>query len=94
MINEGTGLPAGAPVSGLDRAACARPRTPTHSCEAPLWSLDGKEVTTIEGLITADRTHPGHGVVELMPAEGNSPLGVRVRSLPLTEEQIVAAKPI
>jgi nicotinate dehydrogenase subunit A len=29
-----------------------------RSCELPLWSIEGKSVTTIEGLGTLDRPHP------------------------------------
>src|SRR5262249_44458313 len=29
-----------------------------RSCELPVWSVDGKSITTIEGLGTADRMHP------------------------------------
>lgn len=31
--------------------------TPAHSCDTPLWSVAGKEVTTVEGL-TAAGPHP------------------------------------
>ena len=31
--------------------------TPTHSCDTPLWSVAGKEITTVEGL-TATGPHP------------------------------------
>jgi nicotinate dehydrogenase subunit A len=30
----------------------------TSSCDLPLWSVADKEITTIEGLGTADRPHP------------------------------------
>src|ERR1700742_5162834 len=29
-----------------------------YSCDTPLWSVAGKEVTTVEGLGSADRPHP------------------------------------
>lgn len=29
-----------------------------HSCDTPLWSASGREITTIEGLGTAERPHP------------------------------------
>jgi nicotinate dehydrogenase subunit A len=29
-----------------------------HACELPVWSVDGKSITTIEGLCTAERMHP------------------------------------
>jgi nicotinate dehydrogenase subunit A len=29
-----------------------------YSCDTPLWALQGKGVTTVEGLGTADRPHP------------------------------------
>ncbi len=31
---------------------------PVHSCDAPLWSVEGKAVTTVEGLGQPDRPHP------------------------------------
>jgi nicotinate dehydrogenase subunit A len=30
----------------------------TKSCDVPLWSIEGKSITTIEGLGTSDRLHP------------------------------------
>jgi nicotinate dehydrogenase subunit A len=29
-----------------------------RSCELPIWSVDGKSITTVEGLGTAERLHP------------------------------------
>ena len=29
-----------------------------RSCELPVWSVEGKAITTIEGLGTAERPHP------------------------------------
>jgi nicotinate dehydrogenase subunit A len=31
---------------------------PTHSCDTPLWSVEGKAVTTVEGLGRPGRPHP------------------------------------
>lgn len=31
---------------------------PVHSCDTPVWSLAGKEVTTVEGLGDDGRPHP------------------------------------
>jgi nicotinate dehydrogenase subunit A len=31
---------------------------PTYACDTPLWSVDGKDVTTVEGLGTDDAPHP------------------------------------
>jgi nicotinate dehydrogenase subunit A len=31
---------------------------PAYSCETPVWAVDGREVTTVEGLGTPDRPHP------------------------------------
>ena len=31
---------------------------PTHSCDTPVWSVVGKQVTTIEGLGSEDEPHP------------------------------------
>jgi nicotinate dehydrogenase subunit A len=30
---------------------------PVHSCDTPVWSVEGKEVTTVEGLVTDGRPH-------------------------------------
>lgn len=30
----------------------------TYSCDTPLWAVEGREVTTVEGLGTPDRPHP------------------------------------
>ena len=30
----------------------------TYSCDTPLWAVQGKEITTVEGLGTSDRPHP------------------------------------
>jgi nicotinate dehydrogenase subunit A len=30
----------------------------TYSCDTPLWAVQGKEVTTIEGLSSPERPHP------------------------------------
>ncbi|MFJ2297006.1 (2Fe-2S)-binding protein [Streptomyces sp. NPDC087894] len=37
---------------------------PVFSCDTPVWSLDGKEVTTVEGLGTADEPHPVAKAIE------------------------------
>ena len=31
---------------------------PVHSCDTPVWSVAGKQVTTVEGLGTDGRPHP------------------------------------
>jgi nicotinate dehydrogenase subunit A len=31
---------------------------PAYSCDTPLWSVEGRHVTTVEGLGTAERPHP------------------------------------
>ena len=31
---------------------------PVYSCDTPMWAVDGREVTTVEGLATPDRPHP------------------------------------
>lgn len=31
---------------------------PVHSCDTPVWSVAGKDVTTVEGLGGDDRPHP------------------------------------
>ena len=31
---------------------------PVQSCDTPLWSASGREITTIEGLGSAERPHP------------------------------------
>ena len=32
--------------------------TPAYACDMPLWAAQNKEITTVEGLGTADRPHP------------------------------------
>lgn len=32
--------------------------TPVHSCDTPLWSVEGKSVTTVEGLSGSGQPHP------------------------------------
>jgi nicotinate dehydrogenase subunit A len=32
--------------------------TPAYACDMPLWAAHNKEITTVEGLGTADRPHP------------------------------------
>lgn len=31
---------------------------PVHSCDTPVWSIEGKQVTTVEGLGRGGRPHP------------------------------------
>jgi nicotinate dehydrogenase subunit A len=31
---------------------------PVHSCDTPVWSVVGKQITTVEGLGDGDRPHP------------------------------------
>jgi nicotinate dehydrogenase subunit A len=31
---------------------------PEYSCDTPMWAVEGREVTTVEGLGTAGRPHP------------------------------------
>jgi nicotinate dehydrogenase subunit A len=31
---------------------------PVHSCDTPVWSVEGRQVTTVEGLGSDDRPHP------------------------------------
>jgi nicotinate dehydrogenase subunit A len=31
---------------------------PVHSCDTPVWSVAGKQITTVEGLGTEDDPHP------------------------------------
>src|SRR5437763_7896533 len=31
---------------------------PVHSCDTPLWSVEGKSVTTVEGLSRSGTQHP------------------------------------
>ncbi|HEY4023821.1 MAG TPA: (2Fe-2S)-binding protein [Pseudonocardiaceae bacterium] len=31
---------------------------PTHSCDTPLWSVEGKRIVTLEGLGDPNRPHP------------------------------------
>jgi aerobic-type carbon monoxide dehydrogenase small subunit (CoxS/CutS family) len=46
---------------GLEQCGCCMvliDGAPENSCSKPAWSVAGKEVTTIEGLGTAERPHP------------------------------------
>jgi nicotinate dehydrogenase subunit A len=41
-----------------------------HSCDTPLWSVEGKEVTTVEGLSTDGTPHPvARAIVEHQAAQ-------------------------
>jgi nicotinate dehydrogenase subunit A len=43
---------------------------PTYSCDTPLWSVKGKDVTTVEGLGTDGEPHPvARAIVEHQAAQ-------------------------
>jgi nicotinate dehydrogenase subunit A len=71
-----------------------------HSCEVPVWSVDGRAITTIEGLGTIDRLHPlQQAIVDLQAGQCAYCLtGIIMRAAELVEgdgapsrEKIVAA---
>ena len=55
---------------------------PVYSCDTPLWSVDGKEVTTIEGLGADGEPHPvARSIVEHQAAQcGYCMSGIVVRA--------------
>ncbi|WP_327365065.1 (2Fe-2S)-binding protein [Streptomyces sp. NBC_01217] len=61
---------------------------PTFSCDTPVWSLNGKEVTTIEGLGTAGESHPvTRAIAETQAAQcGYCVSGVVMAAAALLEE--------
>src|SRR5258705_971638 len=58
---------------------------PTYSCDTPLWSVKGKDVTTVEGLGTDGEPHPvAHAIVERQAAQcGYCMLGIVVSAASL-----------
>ena len=61
---------------------------PTYSCDTPLWSVDGKDVTTIEGLGSDGEPHPvARSIVTLQAAQcGYCMSGIVVRAARLLTE--------
>ncbi len=55
---------------------------PSYSCDIPVWSVDGKDVTTIEGLGADGRPHPvARSIVEHQAAQcGYCMSGIVVRA--------------
>lgn len=61
---------------------------PTYSCDTPLWSVDGKEVTTVEGLGADGEPHPvARSIVAHQAAQcGYCMSGIVVRAARLLAE--------
>jgi nicotinate dehydrogenase subunit A len=62
---------------------------PQRSCETPAWSVEGKSVTTIEGLGTTDRMHPlQQAIIEFQAGQcGYCLAGILMRVAALVEEE-------
>src|ERR1700754_5122831 len=61
---------------------------PTYSCDTPLWSVEGKDVTTVEGLAAAGQPHPvARSIVAHQAAQcGYCMSGIVVRAARLLAE--------
>src|ERR1700754_251081 len=61
---------------------------PTYSCDTPLWSVKGKEVTTVEGLGADGKPHPvARAIIEHQAAQcGYCMSGIVVRAAHLLAE--------
>jgi nicotinate dehydrogenase subunit A len=61
---------------------------PTYSCDTPLWSVDGKDVTTVEGMGTDGQPHPvADSIVRHQAAQcGYCMSGIVVRAAHLLTE--------
>lgn len=60
---------------------------PVHSCDTPLWSVEGKSVTTVEGLSASGAPHPvQQAFIDEQAAQcGYCVSGIVVRSAALLE---------
>ncbi len=69
--------------------------TPVHSCDTPLWSVDGHAVTTVEGL-AADGPHPVQvALVDHQAGQcGYCLSGIVMRAAPLVDAARAAGQPL
>ena len=69
--------------------------TPVHSCDTPMWSVDGRTVTTVERL-TADGPHPVQdALIDLQAGQcGYCLSGIVMRSAPLVDSARAAGAPL
>jgi nicotinate dehydrogenase subunit A len=60
---------------------------PVHSCDTPLWSVEGKAVTTVEGLSSSGAPHPvQQAFIDEQAAQcGYCVSGIVVRAVALLE---------
>jgi nicotinate dehydrogenase subunit A len=62
---------------------------PVYSCDTPLWSVEGKSVTTVEGLSRGDEPHPvQRAFIDEQAAQcGYCVTGIVMRSVALLKSQ-------
>ena len=69
--------------------------TPVHSCDTPMWSVDGRTVTTVEQL-AADGPHPvQEALIDHQAGQcGYCLSGIVMRSAPLVDSARAAGAPL
>lgn len=68
---------------------------PVHSCDTPMWSVEGRSVTTVEGL-AADGPHPVQAALIDQQAGqcGYCLSGIVMRAAPLVDQARAAGEPL